>query len=486
MSTRVESLRWLPEYDWWAMLACVMGAGLVGNWFIAAGVLVVLLIHAFRPLDFTTSALLVVAGATFIYYEGGRLTQELSLLSLAILLMLICYALAKRSQSLAVPSTGLGWAILTYLVLSMANLGRGLVSGHGLKYLLLDALPVLAIGTSFMIANAFDVKRDMRLVLVALTVIGYASAALGFHVFAILHVRTAGVFFNSTPGLVALLLVNLALRSKKLPTALIWLGLSLPLFVHQFLSFRRALWLSGMAGLLTSLIIFTAVRGGRARWSRAGLVIGVLLGMVALGAASLEVFYGQTDILQESVARFSSIGGTELTMETRSNVARLMESAAVATYIQQSPWIGHGLGYTFVLSQLKKGVAGTSQWWLDENYLLLWLKQGLIGVAVYLWILWTAFRLNTRHARQRQDAWESSWFATTAAATVYLAVFSITDWPFSAVNPMFLMALFYGVSMAMTGDGFLRFRWFASRPLEGPRPRRELAGALEPETTPGT
>lgn len=484
MTSRLESLRWLPEYGWWAMLACVITAGLVGNWFIAAGVLVVLLIHAFRPFDFIAAYLLVTAGSNFVYYEGGNMMLQLSLLTGAILVMLICYVLSNRGQVFVVPWMNLSWAILAYLLLSMANFGRGLTSAYPLKSVLFEVLPVLAFGTALLVANGFEPKRDLRLVVLALTAIAFGSAALGFHVFAIIHTHTSGVYFNAVPGMVALLLVNLALRSSRLATAFMWVGVSLPLFLHQFLSFRRGLWVGCLAGLLSSILIF-AVGRGRARWRRTGLVVGTLMGMGVVGAVSLELFYGQTDILKESVGRFASIGGTELKMETRSNVIRLMESAAVAGHIQKSPWIGHGLGYTFFVSLPVQG-RSMPQWWVDENYLLIWLKQGAIGVAVYLWILWAAFRFGARHARQREDPWESSWFAATAAATAFLTVFSFSDWPFGQVNPTFLLALLFGGSMAMAREGLLRFRWSTPGPLVGRRRREELVGAVAPGTTVGS
>lgn len=484
MSSRLESLRWLPEYGWWAMLACVITAGLVCNWFIAAGVLVVLLIHAFRPFDFIAAYLLVTAGSTFVYQEGGTLTLQLSLLTGAILLMLICYLLSNRGQAFAVPWTSLSWATLAYLLLSVANFGRGLISAYPRKSVLLEVLPVLAFGTTLLVANGFEPKRDLRLVVLALTGIAFGSAAMGFYVFAIIRTHTSGVYFNAVPGMVALLLVNLALRSSRLATAFMWVGLSLPLFLHQFLSFRRALWVGCLAGLLSSILIFVVGRG-QARWSRTGLVVGTLMGLGVAGAISLELFYGQTDILKESAGRFASIGGTELTMETRSNVLRLVESAAVAGHIQESPWIGHGLGYTFIVQNPLHGVS-RPQNWMDQNYLLIWLKQGVIGLAAYLWILWTAFWLGARHARQREDPWESSWFATTAAATAFLTVFSLSDWPFGQVNPTFLLALFFGGSMAMAGEGLLRFRWSAPGPLGGRSRHEELVGAVAPGTTAGS
>mgnify|MGYP001575110082 FL=1 len=77
---------------------------------------------------------------------------------------------------------------------------------------------------------------------------------------------------------------------------------------------------------------------------------------------------------------------------------------------------------------------------------------------------------------RRGEVRRSSWFAATAAATVFLTVFSFSDWPFGQVNPTFLPALLFGGSMAMGREGLLRFRWSTPGPLVGRR-RHENSSA---------
>jgi hypothetical protein len=315
----------------------------------------------------------------------------------------------------------------------------------------------------------------MRLVVLSLAGIAFGSASLGYYIFSIIHTHTSGVYFNMIPGIVALLFVNLALRSKRGGEAAMWMLLSLPLYLHQFLSFRRGLWVGGITGLIASLLIF-AWRGTRAHWSRAGMLVGILAAVGLAGGMSLEVLYGQTDILTESVARFASIGDTKVKMETRSNLIRLAETAGVLDLIRKSPVVGRGLGFTFFVRIPLQGTRTRLQWWMDENYLLIWLKQGLIGLLIYLWFLWTAFRFGVRYARAREDLWESSWFATTAAATVFLTMFSISDWPFGQVGPTFLLALIFGVSIAMAREGVVWFRWSPSGSLVASDSHRLASG----------
>jgi hypothetical protein len=44
---------------------------------------------------------------------------------------------------------------------------------------------------------------------------------------------------------------------------------------------------------------------------------------------------------------------------------------------------------------------------------------------------------------------------------MFLALFSLSDWPFDAVNPTFLVALLFGGSIAMAGGELLRVVWAA-------------------------
>jgi hypothetical protein len=153
--------------------------------------------------------------------------------------------------------------------------------------------------------------------------------------------------------------------------------------------------------------------------------------------------------------------------ETRSNVIRLGEYLTAVKLIRESPWVGHGIGYTFPIKQIFAKRAAP-QWWVHQNFLLILLKQGVLGLVLFLWTIWIATLTAAREARCRLDAWESSWLATSAAATVFLAVFSLSNFPFAVVNEMFILALLWGGTMAMTRTGFVVLRW--SRPKDTAAP----------------
>ena len=269
--------------------------------------------------------------------------------------------------------------------------------------------------------------------------------------------HTAGVYDAAVPGIVGLLLINLSLRSKTKAMTLGWIMISLPLFLHQFLTYGRGLWLGCLAGLVVSVLVFAGVgRGSAARWRQVGLVVGMLSALGVLGAVGIAVMSGETDVLLHAGSRFGSI--TETSTKTGSNIFRLVEYSLALKHIAESPWIGHGIGYTF-LGMSAVGFLRFNQWYVHQDFLFVWLKQGIVGLALFVWLIAGAITLGVREARRREDPWESTWFAATAAATVHLTVFALSNFPFGQVNPIFTLALLWGGAMGMTRNGFVRFQW---------------------------
>jgi O-antigen ligase len=462
MNLRVMAAPRTPQWTLWLQVALVLTVGMAVNWGIATALVVLMLAQMARPYDYLTAFLLIVCGASLVYNEGGGMTLQLGLLTIVILVMLVFYALNMWERTLTIPIAPLTWPVLAYVGLSILNAGRGILVGYAPKWVNLELMPALALGTSLLVGNALDPKRSLRFLSIALVILGYVPAFSGFRQFSIEQGHTTGLYSAAGPGLVGLFCVNLALRSRSLPGAIGWLLVSLPLFLHQFVSFGRGLWTGCMGGFLAAIWIYTGGvrRGSGARWRRVVVVSAVVITLGVLGAIQAAIVSGRTDVLQEAGTRFGSITSTKEGIETQSNLIRIWEAFKVLGLIQQSPWIGYGLGYTFLARQPWNPEMGT-QWGVHQNYLLVWLKQGLLGLGLFLWMLGTAVVVGTRESRRRDDFWESSWSASAATATVMLAVFSLTNYPFDVVNETFLLALLWGGVIAMTCTKRITLRWRA-------------------------
>jgi O-antigen ligase len=459
--------RWLPSRAEWALLAAVLGVALIGNWLIAILLTALLLAQLARPLDFLTAFLVVVGGASFVFYEGGRLTLELSLLTAAILWMLLCYTLASRSRILSVPRTSLTLPLFLYLVLALISAARGFLSQYSPRYIGIEIFGPLALASALLVGCVFESRRDMKLATFGMILTGFADLTTAN----LKSMHTHGTYDAAVPGLVGLLLINLALRANTQRTALGWVILSLPLFLHQFLTFGRGLWLGCIAGLLLSVFTFAGFgRGSRRRWVRASVVLAVFGLSGALGATAASVMLGKFNLFTQASNRFGSITGTEMTGDSGSNIMRLVEYGLAAKEIARSPWIGHGYGFTFV-GKNPLTLLGWEQFWVHQNFILIWLKQGLLGLLLFLWMLWRAMALGVREARRRADPAEATWFATAAAATLSLSVLAMTNFPFAKVDAIFLLALLWGGAMAMTRTGLLTIQWAAPSAATAGAPR---------------
>jgi O-antigen ligase len=362
-----------------------------------------------------------------------------------------------------------------FLVVSVLNAARGLLAGYSPRYWGLELIALLAVESAILVANVFNPERDLRLAMVGIIGVGFAAAIRGFAAFMVERSHTVATYTVAVPGIVGLLLVNLGLRARTRGGAFVWVVLSMPLFVHQLITFGRGLWTGCFAGLAVSLLIFGGIgRGSGARWGRAGLVVAILIGLGLVGALQAAVIFGQSDLLTEAGTRLTSITSTKSGLETRSNMIRLWEYGTVINLIKRAPWFGYGIGFTFLGKEPFSGKI-FYQWGVHQNFLLVWLKQGLVGLILFVWMLSAAVALGVREARRRADPWESAWFASIAVSTVFLAVFSLSNYPFAVVNETFLLALLWGGGMAMTRTGFIDFRW--SPPQEGPSGQPPRGGA---------
>lgn len=448
----------VPGWSWWAMLGAVLACGFAVHWGIAAALLFVLLAFAARPFDFLTAYLLVVSGASFVTIAGGTLTYQLGFLSIGIVLMLAFYVLATPGRVFALAATRLTWPLLAYLVWSLINAARGFLLSDR-RYVGIELIAILALGSSLLVANAFRPKLELRLATGALIVIAYPAAIRAVAISSS-HLHTVQTYAFPVPGIIGVFLINLALRARTLTRSLVFVLLSVPLFMQQFITLGRGLWTGCLAGTLLSVLVFAGVgRGTATRWNRVGLVLAMLVGLGAIGGIQAALLLGRTNLVQEAGARFASIGSTEATTENRSTYIRLWEYSVVAGQILRSPLFGHGLGASFSVHQPGAKKVWGDQWVVHENYLMVWFKQGLLGLSLFLWMIWTATVLGIREARRRTDPLEAAWCASMAAGTVFLAVFSLSNFPFSEVTGMFLLALLWGVTMALTRSESVYFQW---------------------------
>ena len=455
--------RGLPHLGWWALLALALALLLTLGGIPAAAALALLIVQRARPFDFLTSCLIVVMWGSVIDYTTGQLTLEMSLLSIALVYMVFCYVLWQRADLLSFPSTPITRPMLLYQGLTLINFARGLMAGNSARYAGLELIAAWAIGCCLLVCNLRMQRAAIATALAWLCATGFVHAGLGLHSYAAFHGRRGDNSFEPVSGMVAALLLNFALRESRPRRVVLWLALMLPCVLHQLLSFTRGDWIALISSTLFSVLVFSARGPGSGeRWRRSALVVAGLGGLVAASGAIGALTFNISELWQTVGTRFASSTGTEYSYATQSNVWRLVELANALRHIHESPWFGKGLGYTILFTE-PIFWSLHSEWFIHENYLLVWLKQGLVGLALFVWLLIAAVRTGLK-GRNLPDRWQASWCAGTAAVTFHLMIYSLVHFPLAEVNSCFALALMWGGAMAMTARETTVIRWRRQAP----------------------
>jgi len=288
---------------------------------------------------------------------------------------------------------------------------------------------------------------------------------LGTYVYTVIKARAGGVYFEPVPGAIAMVLFNFALREPKVRRMWLWVLLLAPALLHQFLSFTRGFWLAILVGFVFSTVVYIGRGDGmRLRMKRTATLLGAMGGSAVVGVVILAGALHIGSIGTMAANRFASSTGTKGLNEAASNVVRLVEYAHVLEDIIEQPWFGHGLGFKFVVREPLNNTL-VEQWFTHENYLLVTLKQGLLGLAIWLWLLFSLIRTGLR-GRNLPNVTEQSWCTGAAAFMVFCAAYSLVHFPLAEVNTTFPLALVLGAAMRMTATGNLALRWKGRRTLE--------------------
>ncbi len=454
----------VPPLGWWLLALGLFALVLFGLWPAAIAVMTLVIIQRARPFHFLTSYLMVVFVGSFINYSSGDVTHEMWILTAFLIFTLYCYLLSRRWDALVVPKTPATTPLLLYLGLTIVNFIRGLAIGNNFRWGGLELLACLAIASCMLVASRRLSDRELWATTIGMWAMGTAHFLLGAYIFSIIHTRTVGVYFTPVPGLVAVLMFNFALRQQTRARMFLWVVAMAPMLAQQFLSFTRGFWNALIISVLFSVIVYVGRGTGfRLRAGRAATTLVMVVGMAIVGVIAIALVLGINQIWELAGTRFASSTGTKVTFEASSNIARLAETFHVLGLIAQNPIFGHGIGYSFVFREPNKFTLH-EQWYVHEYYLQVMLKQGLIGLIFWVWMLIGFVRTGIR-GRNLPTVMEQSWCTGAAAAVVYCMAYSLVHFPFAETNTTFTFALLTGVAMRLSTSDTIALRWKGRRTL---------------------
>ena len=443
----------------------------VEPWFglVAAGLSAALILRPFEPISALAA---LAAAASFVDNEGGRMARDLSVVTLVALYCMIPLALAWMKGRWRAPGGTMIATLLAFLTWTAVTTLRGVLAGHSIKIISLEVAALGSMAFTFFASGLRITARELRPALVVLVVAALGHVALGIVSYVVNHIRTGGVWYTPLPGMVAVLALCFAVRARSLLARMGWsllLGLCL---VHQTISFSRGYWLGLLVALPWTAFAFAGIRAGAlARWRRVAAVAGLAALVLAAGTVVTAVALGWTDLPSLLGTRFgSSFATQENTSVTASNMERLLEYAASFRLIREQPLIGHGMGLELRIRDPFFHVV-TRQAYVHQTYLWLWLKQGLVGLVLFLALLVQAIRTGLKGARS-DDPEQAAWCLGAAGATVYMSVVNLTTFHLAQVNATMLQSLLWGFALATTRPAHWRLVWRA----RSARPAGERAG----------
>src|SRR5579859_541410 len=345
------------------------------------------------------------------------LSLQWSALVSAFLLGGACLGFALRTPLRSLTSDPLILPIGIFALYGVISSAYGLLLGNEIGYVIGDCFQVIEFAAVYFLVaqllnNDGKVHRLLRILMISILitiVLELVLFALGPNAGNLLPswegsaVSTALVrTIDIDATILFAVLINIyPFTASREQRFWIWMVL-IPTVANIALSLSRGLWLCTlMAASLSLLLQATKVRKRLlAATALLSICIVILAGTWKLGSGSddslltvLEerVFHG-VDQVEEGLA------GTE-NMATR----RFLELAIVGPQVLKKPWIGYGLGATYVIGGYAVLDSGTTalidNHFIHNLYLVTAFRMGVIGLALLLWVLVRYFRLALRASR---------------------------------------------------------------------------------------
>ena len=366
-------------------------------------------------------ALLVASAAVYVLVQG-RLQMAKSPLSVPMLLLL-------------------GWVVVAALI--------GYQLGNDFKLILQDARRLSYYSLFFFAVILVNDRRTILWFLKLLAVCVPVVFALGV-VFAAqgqgmaLEYVEAGVSRFPAPDEVFLMSSVMAASflvvwtsSRQRPKWL-WALLVISL-LGLVLSFVRGNWVAFVASLFY-LILVLRVR------ERMRLVSGFLVVACLLTAGMAVV---RPALLGSVVTRALAVTA----VQDRNVQWRLIEDQAVGKQIEQSPWVGNGLGKDYLFDWSRYGVAPYYKNYIHNDYYWLVDRLGFVGLGLYLWlaIAYLVPWMRYRKTLPQDDPWLLGLVYGGRAMFFALLVNSITSPRLSDILAVTVLALVMGLSEVALG-----------------------------------
>ncbi len=242
-------------------------------------------------------------------------------------------------------------------------------------------------------------------------------------------------------------LLCLATYFKSGRQRLIYLFLFILVALNLILSFTRGLWLASLVSIL--VVVWLAGAGERKRVAGLLLTLGIA---GTLAVASLNIVSGGqkwsfADLLVQRY-KYTFVEFEDWQSGRGYEVRRLGEFVGVSGEIRRAPFLGNGLGATYVVSEVS--LLGTPvitrEHFIHNFYLGTMLRMGAVGLLSFLVILFVYFREGRRIANSLTPGRAKALVVGFIGSIAGMALVSMTS-PTLINHPT---AVFSACAMALT------------------------------------
>ena len=326
----------------------------------------------------------------------------------------------------------------------------GLIYGQSISQMLRDVRYPLYYVLFFVATWFFDVRRFSTFLHLFLFIAAIVGIEYLFEFLLQVDTDIAGGFVRVArlegivlPMGMLIIAAILLFEARAYRRAWAW-GAILPIGLALILTMGRGMWISLFVGLgsLAALTMLDKQAPPR-RLSRLFVVVLVPLLLLAMG----YIFQQQTR------AAVSDIALDRVTRSVEAISGRLISYGKALEKIRQRPFLGGGHGETVTsLVTFPPPPEIITVGAVDNVYLTIGMRMGLVGVAAFLWVfgfaLWRAYRL----FQQSPDARVRLFCAAFIAIYTALLVYGMADATLFANRLIFIHATFLGLIARLVAE----------------------------------
>jgi O-antigen ligase len=417
------------------VLVLLSAAALFGS--VTTALLYLCLISAVIPTRFFDDYLMLPLD--FKFYEG-------------LLVIIVCLAGASWifDQRRIWRRTRLDVPVLALLMVVTGSVFLGLFYGQNVWQILRDVRFPLYYGIFFVVTAFFDVDRSKSFLMLVLVSAATVGVEYIVEFLQTVDLSFIGNFYRvaRTEGLLlpigALVVVTLILFDNSSFRKLLATLSMVPIGLALVLTMGRAMWVCLLTGL--AVLVWLVISDPRASANRGRRILILLMAPFLLVAGG-HLFQRVTGVGVEEMVVRRLQGAVNYTGGDQSIASRFIAYKAALDNIQQRPLLGggHGATVTYMRADENGKPYLFTSGKVDNLYLTLWMRMGIAGIVVFLWVFYralvSAYHLFNRTRHETTRLFCAGFLAIYTAMLVY----GMADSTMIGNRLIFIHAVFLGI-----------------------------------------